>query len=1425
MSLDNKISNIIGVRLPEWVLQQLTTRSEQGSKSSKDNSNLIYTGNKSCWIRLVSSIDINDTDILNNFKMSGADLVTSLPDGTGGRRDTLGDASGLSQQFILYGGTSIYLNNSYKQRAGLGRGGSYSPLGDDEVKKYGYRPMPGITNVSIETQGRLGSVRAATVNFKCWNKSQLDIIDALYFRLGYSMFLEWGHTYFYPSTDIKIDDKTNLTPDQLASTELLFSLDPFKQNLTKEDILLHITKNSRRSEGNYDAMLGIVTQFNFSYNQEGGYDCMIKIISLGYLADGIKINNISGLPQLLNQKIIQYNKLIEAINTKDSNGLPEPSDTLDKQDTLAAVETGEGIPNYPSSVKYQFIQRRQETVTQEQLGIYANSEIEKGAFGEVLFIRKLNGFFPFNLDRYGNNINLKLNSEKFNEIVSGVQFGDINTWKVNLIESSATSLKQEYFEFEKSYKGLTPELDYKIKIFFEKYAKINTNLDPSSIENYSDIQNQLQTEKLAFNQSSDITFPATTIELVESDNGVRPTFINLTDREYFYTVATNVTGLLPEQFFSNTFQLSNNIEPATIFKPKIERIVSRFPSNTQNIVTWNFRVSTILSVKKYGVKIRIKNLIDNSTSTLVNREFTTNLIYTYNVGFEFNDTDLIKLFNTNITNFEQPPNFLSEQKLRDQDAQIATLLQEQQAGKSATPDQSESTKLTVSALEALLRTIQLESLSRAIQDNNKQLDVGTKVNPIPLANNKEFIKALLSVGVFTDILDDLLENRIPDAEYESLTDSKARLKLGAKYGFATNLMAGKASTFDFSPVNYKELLTSYVLPYEINQTLADGTDLNHPVYISFGTLLMLLNHSCTLYDEKNPGVQTPLVYLDFNTQANYCLSNTQQLSTNPMSVLIAMEGEDSAYRKIFSEDVLVTGKNEIRNPDTVNNTNETIPLFSLTKESNISANLPPYRYGVKVINTKESTNTDESYISYRGKIMNVLLNIEHIIDKVKITSTNDEQNKVFLKPFIDNILSDINKYLGNFNILRLSYNDAGNTMQIVDDQILPVTKGEEALKRYDEPSNVGAELPLVGKNSIAKNLEVKTEISSKLSNMIAISANSQNNQSILSTNGDYFGKLNRGYIDRYIPERKEYTIDGKDSQLNGKIRAAIQFNAAIRSYYNSLKPSEDQVSFVTNYFIDRMTRLKGKTPATAAAAVIPVSINFTTDGISGLGMGQSFTVSKEVLPYNYFKKIGNYDRNIGFVVVGLTHTIENNQWNTSVRSNMIFIKNQEDYVAEKVATKNLGEIQKTGVTPRNPITPNAIALITELKSLGYQEKFKNGEGQIANWADITKEMSDLAIRLFRSIKNSSDRELNSLNIEVTAGNDDYHQYYAQNSYHVYGKGLDFTISNYTIEKYNKIEKLFNDIVKRYGPRGANIDNEYERLSDKATGKHIHINIV
>jgi hypothetical protein len=99
-----------------------------------------------------------------------------------------------------------------------------------------------------------------------------------------------------------------------------------------------------------------------------------------------------------------------------------------------------------------------------------------------------------------------------------------------------------------------------------------------------------------------------------------------------------------------------------------------------------------------------------------------------------------------------------------------------------------------------------------------------------------------------------------------------------------------------------------------------------------------------------------------------------------------------------------------------------------------------------------------------------------------------------------------------------------------------------------------------------------------------------------------------------------------------------------------------------------MAKVKNKDFPTRASAMIPLSVNFTTDGISGLNMGQAFTLPPTLMPYTYnirgvdTQGLGkDYVNKVGFLVVGLNHSISDNVWNTSVKANMTFLKDIAEY--------------------------------------------------------------------------------------------------------------------------------------------------------------------
>jgi hypothetical protein len=549
----------------------------------------------------------------------------------------------------------------------------------------------------------------------------------------------------------------------------------------------------------------------------------------------------------------------------------------------------------------------------------------------------------------------------------------------------------------------------------------------------------------------------------------------------------------------------------------------------------------------------------------------------------------------------------------------------------------------------VLRSIQINSLVEAINSSSKKIDLERRVKEVDLATEK-FAIPVFSDGIFKTYIKNIISNSLSDTD---------PFQKNIKYGFNSALLSNKI-TGDIPKeieVDYKKLLKSYVLPYDVNQDINEGSRLAHPVYIQLGLLIFILNHCCNLYDEKTDEAKTktPLLYIDYNPETNFCLSHPCHMTTNGMTFMIPFQGTLDAYKTLFYTNVLdgdsIKGNKE--------NNNALTALFSPKKDT-ISADIPIF---------KGATEID----AYRGKIMNVLINIDYIFDIIKQFFSQDQTNSVFLKAFVEQILSDMNKTLGNFNIFRFSYDDASNCLQIIDDQLVPGLPGEDIVQK-----NSKFDIPVYGKNSIARSLDLRTDISSKMANVLAISANAEvQKKSANSTDGTPYGFINQNYVDRYISNRTENSNIIKDK--NGKktttqdndaiVSSALKFNKNVIDFYGTYNPSTENIGHATNYYIEKLSVSK-LDPPTRAAAMIPVSINFTLDGISGFNMMQGFTISEKFLPYTYNlrntsanekSEIAKGSQKVGFMVTGNVHTIENNEWTTAIKANMTYLKERSEF--------------------------------------------------------------------------------------------------------------------------------------------------------------------
>ena len=154
---------------------------------------------------------------------------------------------------IMCGG----LLDGTKTRSGFDK--IYSPK-NEEAEKPSFLPTPGVTNISVDYKGDFGSLRECTIKWVCWSFEDLDKMTPLFLTAGKSVVVEWGW-----STGDK-EQTVGLDPSQVC-------------DIYKDAGM--IRKKVIESGGNFDAMLGLVTHWDWKLRDDGGIDVTTKLTSHG----------------------------------------------------------------------------------------------------------------------------------------------------------------------------------------------------------------------------------------------------------------------------------------------------------------------------------------------------------------------------------------------------------------------------------------------------------------------------------------------------------------------------------------------------------------------------------------------------------------------------------------------------------------------------------------------------------------------------------------------------------------------------------------------------------------------------------------------------------------------------------------------------------------------------------------------------------------------------------------------------------------------------------------------------------------------------------------------------------------------------------------------------------------------------------------
>jgi len=277
----------IGEELEGYVINQINARQTLHGSGVGHTGNLrtdkqinLLNSNTS-WIKLASGVSISGSNRLTELGLP-LDLISTK----------------LAENFVLFSGvsnintqvgevtdpttniTKTVSSTQLKQREGfLPRDGNSSYT----YGTFGYSPMPGIISADIKTLTR-GSLKKATVKLIANNREQFDIIDLLYMRLGYTVLLEWGNSIYTTNGEDKKILRNTLIEEKFFSSNGYSATDSYFTFLTD------IEDKRAEHKGNYDALLGKVSNFSWNFNEDGSYDIELTIISLGDVIESLKSN-------------------------------------------------------------------------------------------------------------------------------------------------------------------------------------------------------------------------------------------------------------------------------------------------------------------------------------------------------------------------------------------------------------------------------------------------------------------------------------------------------------------------------------------------------------------------------------------------------------------------------------------------------------------------------------------------------------------------------------------------------------------------------------------------------------------------------------------------------------------------------------------------------------------------------------------------------------------------------------------------------------------------------------------------------------------------------------------------------------------------------------------------------------------------------
>jgi len=137
------------------------------------------------------------------------------------------------------------------------------------TQSMGIRPIAGIKDISVEYKGGYKAIRKATINWSVGSIEDLDRLTPHFLTIGQTIALEWGW------------QKSNKKDTNVGNFITIKNVDGNNVIDVNSDLFDNPIPTLISKGGDYDAMGGIISNFEYKLREDGGFDCVTYITSLG----------------------------------------------------------------------------------------------------------------------------------------------------------------------------------------------------------------------------------------------------------------------------------------------------------------------------------------------------------------------------------------------------------------------------------------------------------------------------------------------------------------------------------------------------------------------------------------------------------------------------------------------------------------------------------------------------------------------------------------------------------------------------------------------------------------------------------------------------------------------------------------------------------------------------------------------------------------------------------------------------------------------------------------------------------------------------------------------------------------------------------------------------------------------------------------